>query len=509
MNRKILSLILAIILCLSVFVSCTGNKPKDDTTDTGTADTTSSDTSDDPSSYDSEEAKMVDEYVDDLATQYNFDGEKFVYIDGQGPLYDEEEETGDVEDDALYYRLRDIEEKFGVDFRNDRIQVVADTATGTDKADAIIREVMAGGDAYDIMWGSQGNSVKDVIVANCVYDASSLPQIDFSREWWASGIQDNFAIGDTVYILTGPIIKDFYMDGACMLFNKTVAANFNIDQNSLYDMAREGTWTFDKMTEIASAIPTNNDGNGIYRYLSPSGLGFFYASGMKFISFDDNHDPYVEETLTRELSDLADTISAIMGDKTQAAEYRFYADGASSWSELYGYENGEEMFTDGRALFMCCDTSTASNLREYDVEFGILPMPKYYDTQENYGTFSGEGGVVIIKSISNPDKVGTVIEACAALSIKYLKPALYDKILKGRSVYDVESRDMIDIINKCKVYEMISIFANGDANQMGTVMKLVDESVEYNSSNLASGYRINAKLVNQTIKNIINGIGRK
>ncbi len=507
MNRKIISILLSLILCITVFASCTPNEPSDaQTTASGT------DAPDTTAGEDSEDdvlVKTVNAYVADLASEYNFDGETFVYVDGDGPLADEEEETGELVNDAFYYRLREIEEKFGVDFRNYHVEVTSGSETGEEKADALIMEVMAGGDAYDLMWGSQVNSVKSMIVNNCTYDINKLSQIDITREWWAPNIEDLFSIGDTIYMLTGPLVKDFYLDGACILFDKIVAENYSVDQNNLYTLARDGKWTFDEMTEIASVVPTNNGGNAAYRYLNPNGLGFYYAAGMTVLKFDEQHIPYVEETLSRELSDLADKVSAVMGDETQAAEYNNFKYPGRSWEELYGYEDAIEMFADDRALFMCSDTATAAALREYDVEFGILPMPKYYDNQADYGTYCGEMCVIVPKSISNPDKVGTIVEATAALSIKYIKPALYEKLLKGRTVYDVESRDMIDIITRTKVYEMIHTFAMGDANQMGTVMKMIDQCVECDAQNLASSYKINAKMCNQTIKNILKGIGKK
>ena len=104
--------------------------------------------------------------------------------------------------------------------------------------------------------------------------------------------------------------------------------------------------------------------------------------------------------------------------------------------------------------------------------------------------------------------VDTIVEAMAALSQKYLKPAFYDKMLKGRSVYDSESREMIDIVFNTKVYDLIDIFSDGDMNQWGEFMTLLDNSIKNESSGLASGYASLAKLTNMKMINKAKKLGK-
>ena len=96
-----------------------------------------------------------------------------------------------------------------------------------------------------------------------------------------------------------------------------------------------------------------------------------------------------------------------------------------------------------------------------------------------------------------------------ALSQKHIKPAYYDKLLKGRSTYDVESRGMIDIVFSSKIYDIIDIFSGGDMNQWGDFMDLLDKAIRMDSSTLASAYGVTAKLTNRNIDSIIKRLEKE
>ncbi len=503
MSKKIVAILLVVAMLAVMLASCGSKDDPGKTDDTKAAESETK--SDETLSEDEIEAQKITDYVKNLAGEYDFDGETFGYIGGDAPK--EEEETGELIDDSLYYRMRDIEDLFGVDFQNITKEDDEDTL-----ADVVLREVMAGGDTYDLVYGSLIATGKELLVQGALLDTYNLQQLDFSNEWWAPELENDYGISGALYFLAGSMIKAYFEDPCCILFNKAVAENFNISSADLYQTVTDNKWTFDKMTEIASVISVNTDGNGVYRYANGVGLAFVYSSGMDLLKSDDNGDPYVEAALPRELSDLADKVSAIWGDDSQTAAQRARNNsGAEDIESKYGYSSFNNMFADDVILFYNTNTGEASALREEDVEFGILPMPMYYSNQTRYYSYADDWNAriaVVPKSVGNYDKVGTIIEALAALSEKYLRPACYEKVLKGRSVYDVESRDMIDLIYATKKYDLINVFADGSYSAYGAYVAMIDESVDEDSSNLASGYVINAKLLTMNIKRVVQSINK-
>ena len=90
-----------------------------------------------------------------------------------------------------------------------------------------------------------------------------------------------------------------------------------------------------------------------------------------------------------------------------------------------------------------------------------------------------------------------------ALSAKYVKTAYYDMLLRGQSIFDMESRDMLDIIFQTTVYDMVDIYSGGDVNQWGPLMQALSYDMTYDNTSITSNWKSNVKVTKYTIKNII------
>ena len=168
------------------------------------------------------------------------------------------------------------------------------------------------------------------------------------------------------------------------------------------------------------------------------------------------------------------------------------------------------MFERGDFLFYNLTTGDAAELRKYKVEFGILPMPKGDKNQENYISSTDNWGTVNVfvpKSNKDHEFTDLMIEVLAALGRKYIKPAYYDKLLKYRSMYDHDSRDMIDIIFESKIYDLVDFLAvEGGINQETDFVKVVIAGLQENNDSFTSRYMLQAKNVNRSIKSLLENI---
>jgi hypothetical protein len=89
--------------------------------------------------------------------------------------------------------------------------------------------------------------------------------------------------------------------------------------------------------------------------------------------------------------------------------------------------------------------------QNYDLNFGIIPMPKYNAEQEGYHQYTtGYCCAVVCFPTTTKDSAldvaSFVVEAMAIESVETVTPAYYDICLKGRYVDDAESAAMLDII---------------------------------------------------------------
>ncbi len=510
MFKKLIALMLVLLMVVPLIVSCddkdTGKDDDGNRPNYGTQDAIGED---DPYA---EKNAEIDEYIDELALAHKLNGKSFVYIGGgaQAPDPDSDGETGDVQKDAFYFRSRDIEDKFGLDW-TDYIPEQVEGASGHAVVDAVNQDVLAGSKAYDAGYGTPVAVAGPLFRNDSLADASEYTVIDFERDWWPAALRDTYHINGAVYFLNGPIVSSNYTDTHCVVFNKQVADDYGIED--LYQLVRDDEWTYDKMIEVASAIPENANGAGAYRYMYPNGMATLFACGFKVTQYDSNGAPFIADALPTELSTLADKFSPIFSDDTQTVHtkgIRSNGNGENFAEKYDGYEGASEMFDDDKVLFYFVNTGDAAELRKLEVDFGILPLPKGSDTQEDFISYVepwSAFNVFIPKTTKDPAVTDVVLEAMAALGERYIKPALYDTILKGRSVKDFESKDMLDIIFQTKTYDIIDFIApDGDTNADSTIVKIHKEAIQESSGSLASQYFLQSMLVNRNIKNILASI---
>ena len=277
-----------------------------------------------------------------------------------------------------------------------------------------------------------------------------------------------------------------------------------IDEDELYSLARDGKWTIDEMQRVASYVPENPTGTGIYRYDNADAIGLLFSSGLKITNFDEEDAPYIVDALPVEFLDLSQITVGMFADNSQTptADYRKGEDKMTK----YGVDEDYDWFQDNKALFQFSGTGGAISLRQFDVVFGILPMPKGSASQAQYYSYAdpwGSGSLTIPKTTKNIDVTSTITEAMGALSAKYVKTAYYDMLLRGQSIFDMESRDMLDIIFQTTVYDMVDIYSGGDVNQWGPLMQALSYDMTYDNTSITSNWKSNVKVTKYTIKNII------
>ena len=111
-----------------------------------------------------------------------------------------------------------------------------------------------------------------------------------------------------------------------------------------------------------------------------------------------------------------------------------------------------ELFGNGQSLLWAEVLEHAYTMRmNYDINFGIVPMPKFTAEQENYHQYTtGYCTTVVCFPTTTKgealDMATFAVEAMAIESVETIVPAYYDICLKGRYADDAESAAMLDII---------------------------------------------------------------
>lgn len=480
--KKILSLLLAVVMLVTMLAACSGNDGKKKTTET---------TSKNPE--ETSEFGEIENYVASLANGNRYDGVTFNIIGRSEAFPEIEEETNNLENDALYKRQRDLEVLFGIDIEYYPCTGADYGGSPTSEvADKVYTDVLAGQASYDLIEGNFNAGGLPMLSNGCLRPVEDLDYVDFERSWWMNDLVEQFSIADHLYFLTGKISPNHYTDPWCIIYNKQIAENYNLPD--LYEIVDNGEWTIDKYVEVSSVIPANS---GVYRtkieYYN-SAVSFFFSGGYDVCKVDAEGNLNIPSSLASADVDYIQKLAGILGDKSTC----YVTDSAGSDSETK-----DEMMPNGEVLFEPSQMGAVADLRTKDVEIGVLPMPKSSLEQDDYISFVGSGysaAVYVAKAVKDIEMTSVVIEAMAALSEKHLEPAYYDKALKGRSTYDSESREMLDIIYTTKKVDFADMYG------WGKLVHNLNLACYGASEGFVSSYASSVKYANTQKQQLLNSL---
>jgi hypothetical protein len=231
-----------------------------------------------------------------------------------------------------------------------------------------------------------------------------------------------------------------------------------------YKLVREGKWTIDKLSEMAVAASKDLNGDGIFdkgddqfgleygiQWQTPS---LMYACDLLTVTLDSNGYPAVEIDSQKQIAAYEKIYNLLWdGDKT----YCYVGDVPALANVPHiGIESNRVLFVQWN-LFNC------ENLRAAEVEYGILPLPKYDENQEKYlsNSWTGMYGLPVNIPEEKLEMIGTVMESMSALGRTDVIPVYYDILLKEKVSRDDDSREMLDIILDGMVYDSGLNFQTG------------------------------------------------
>ena len=445
---KLLALILAGLMLCSSFVACGGDDDTAETTAPSNEDTS-------PETGVSDPVQLA---IDTLKQTVNWGGKDLsilycVDIAGYSEEVENVQENGSVINEAVYQRNSLFEEYAKLKFKT--VQ-----AGQSDIITKLQAEVQAPNGDFQYISNQIAKAANNA-TRGFLYDYMDL-NIDYEQVCWDEGTLD-FALDGHVFFMNGAfnIVDDDVT--MLMIFNKRLRGLYYSSED-LYKIAKDQKWTLDKFGTLASGLSSDNgdgvwDSNDTYGFSCPSSIGdtFFYGAGLQYIA---NSRDMVSPELVLTGSKLEQAID-VMNKAREILHNNHTSYGAKA-----GDEGGAlTVFLNGRSLFY---VEAASYLRTLQGsmadEYGILPIPKYSESQESYYTWSHDIGstlsfpTTVGKAGSDMDNFAGVLELYALLSEQLVRPAYYKQMLTTRNVHDVQSAEMVDLIFLHRTYDMAQIY---------------------------------------------------
>ncbi len=333
----------------------------------------------------------------------------------------------------------------------------------------ITTDITTGTNKYDFFFESF-YYYTSFIADGQLLNIKELDTINLKSTCWDQNAVSELTICDELYFILGDI-NTYDNDGTVtMLFNKKLYEELGYTED-LYKLVKDYEWTFDKLVELSKTfenIDTNNDGvrNENDRWFLGSEQSNLYthciAAGESICTKDKNDIPQLTMTTEQTISALTDAVEFYLSGSVLVAtleEYRTKYPGNGECFE----KTVTNAFLEGRELFYMTTLIHIPYFRQMEDEFGILPVPLYSSSQDDYcsAMSAHTASVLMIPNTPKADAdLGTVIQALAELSEEKLTPEYYEKQLKFRDFKDEESAEMLDIIFNNRHYDLGAVFGN-------------------------------------------------
>ena len=402
-----------------------------------------------------------------------------------------EELNGEGINDATFNRNVEMEQNF-----NCTISMTEEYGGSKKAYDTVIQSVTAGDDEFTfaLLRAQQYNAL---CLSNAFHEISDIPCIDFSKPWWDSKYADAVGIMGKKFGAISDITMNSYLLAGSIYFNKDMITDYALE--SPYTLVNEGNWTWDKLFAMADTVDMDLNGDGKYTnedqygitYIDDSPEVLLAASEVTFAELDADGIPqvtlYDENNMTKIMR-----LSALLQDT--AISYNCHA------RSKVPSEDEAGMLVRGQTLFCLGGLYYAPEMRLMDQDFGIIPYPKYDETQAEYHIPMITVALTYVSvPITNGDmeNTGIFMEHYAYLGRRNIMPALYDKLLLGKVSRDNDSSAMLDIIFNNRIFDtgMIFDFAGLRTNLRVMYNKLKDD--------FASSFAANETKVQDNIDKLV------
>lgn len=386
--------------------------------------------------------------VSDDLPEKDWGGETFLILTHIPEYYCVEEEDGDLLNDVYFKRQRLVEERFHVDIKSYSAGGIVENVT------AIKKNVMAGESAYDLAVIHQIQGGPTLITEHMILDWNDIPYIQTEKPWWNRRINETVSIEGHQYYIAGYITRP---SPFCMFYNPALAAVYDLED--IFGVVEEGRWTLDYLLDITKTVSKDLDGDG---KMTPDSdqygitfnndnttLNFMYSSDICSVIIDESGMP-VPNVNTDKMQKLTETINQLVweGDRTSFTTYQTQK------------EDGYALFKSGRALMVCLTVGDAVTFRDTDVDFSVIPYPKFDEAQDGYYTHvdAWNGMLCVPKTAADPERTGVITEAFAAETWKHVIPVYYDQALSDKYFRDEKSVEMMDLIFDGILYDFGYVF---------------------------------------------------
>ncbi|MCL2813367.1 MAG: extracellular solute-binding protein [Oscillospiraceae bacterium] len=377
-----------------------------------------------------------------------------------------EQDTGEPLNDAVYKRNRDVEALYDIEF--DIVPVTYPNRG--DFAAKFTKAVLAGDDLFDAAFLLGDSLPAALSKKNTAFDLFSIPSLDLSKSWWDQNSVKAMSIGGRLSAVIGDVNLYSAIAPMAIFTNKKLMQDYSV--GDLYQMVRDGKWTWDAMYGIAKQATKDLNGDGVIDKNDQVGFVTQYiylqtavTSAGEYLTPKNDEDIPVFEPNTERIAGIVDKVVPILKDKntTVAAE-----DITAGYNNVF-FDFIMPKFRDNEIMFHSNQLLFSFELRSMNADFAILPIPKYDENQKQYGAMVANAWAtytVIPVTCTDTERAGNVLSAMGYYSKQYVMPAYYDVTVTNKLIRDEDSMEMLDIILNNRILDLSYLYNWGEIGSL-------------------------------------------
>ena len=474
-TRKIFCVVLAALILLTAFVSCSESGENKDPS--SGADEGEAALQPDPGTEEEEpeETELTDGLPDTDFNGYEF---RVAYGSDDVNYSVAEDYTGTPVIDAVRDSTLYLENRFNIHVA----QILYENSRTPYNA-----SILAGDDAFDIQFAADWAAypmAKDGLFV----DMYTVEQFDFSKPWWPEIMLENLSVCGSMYCSSNYISYMGLAWTRALFINKDLAERLNLPLP--YDTVREGGWTLDAMIEYCTGASTDLNGDG--KIGADDEVGFVTGSqtwyclqesvDIPVYRRDADNVPYLDFDMER-----IDTYVTKMRNLISSKDFRDAGD-------FFGVS----VFRPGKALLCYGQLHDAyTSYREADFSYGFLPSPKFDETQKSYINCCTDRPWAIPITVGEEqlDLIGTVCEALSCRNYQTVLPVYFESTMKSRLADAPDDAEMLQIIADTRTTSFSFAYDLAFRNILG--------DLGTGSEGVASYYQKNSRIATKTLERLI------
>lgn len=435
--KKLVTLLLALVLLLATLASC-GDKNGNEIPSSGPTDTAAP-------------------KVDYLTTLPQLDlNENFnILITLQTEeFYKQQEQTSDIVGAAVFKRNQSIENYFNLDLNY--IPRDGNSSGRVEFNNTIRNSINSGKDSFDLILG-QSYYCLSLAAEGMYFDLNESEYLNFDNDWYHSEINRYGVVNDKRWAASGDFVLSQIGWALSIAYNKSVVQDYFLDWDyDLYELVREGKWTYERFYEMCTAFGSHNGSDSdmyAFSYGNHTVSGLMIGFGVDYVTQNTDGNWSILDFYDEELIDVYGKV------------YDLCFNHESIFSDVDETVTGPASFDNLLFVIDYLHGWTASDRITDNIDhIGALPMPKLTE-QDSYRTYVQRGELFYIPTTADFRAAAIVTDALNQKTYEVVVPDYFGKVLQLQSAQTSQDSEMLSIIRDSLHYDF-ALFYSEATNYM-------------------------------------------